>query len=380
MVNSMKKDNDELDIDTLLERQEISLPEILQRLPEEQQPEVLRCYIENQLPRFKSEKLYSGFFRKTKEFLSEQDTRLLDALAKLRFRQDAEDLFEYAMPLIDSVLRSRLGPWLNYSSTLSSEEYSIEQYKEDYFDCYFDVLSRMRTWGYALTDNEAARLILDSLADEFRKEGSSFQLASRNTYNQPSIMYFEHSKIENCMQVIGWCEDIGWCEKNGAEFNRTALINFLYELFIFPLELSTCDREFGDKVVLVSLEDAVDIIGQRFELLEMFESKGYAIEYQQVADHYTKGLQLSQFLAVKGGDGQKSKLGKPAKAVLGHLELLEKKGADLSETYKQLAGDAIEAINEGRKPQRCLPLLEFLAKHDAFDSSQLALLRALSKP
>lgn len=362
------KQNDKLDIDTLLERNDITLTGLLHRFPKNQQPGILRCYIEGQLLRLEKEAAETWrHHREDEQYWSELDAGLFDALERA-WDYGLEDTLERSMPLLDSLLQRRISPWLDYDSPFASAETSFEDFSREYLGQYLAVLHGMQAWGYQRTDEEAVQRLYESFAAEIEEK---IGWAERCAIHEAlSVMRFHNQKIERCIEFTAWCKN------HGAAVDLSRALELLYGLFTRPREFSCTDWEFGNEVVLMPLDEAVDVLEERFEILERIEGEGYPIDYQRAAERYASGLSTSQFTVCASAN----QVGEQEKRILDRLAWLEKKGADLSEIYKQLAGDAIDAINEGSNPQGYLPLLEFLAEHDAFDSGQLALLEAISAP
>ncbi len=363
-----KKDGSALDIDALLERHELSLPELIRTFPKKEQPAILRCYIQGQLRRLDGEAAGRWHFHEDGgSYWSELDARLFESLDMAQ-HSGLDPLFARAMPLIDSLLRKRLGPWLDYDSPFASAETSFEDFSREYLGQYLTVLHGMQAWGYQRTDEEAVQRLYESFAAEI---GEKIGWAERCAMHEAlSVMRFHNQKIERCVEFTAWCKN------HGAAVDLSRALELLYGLFTRPREFSCTDWEFGNEVVLMPLDEAVDVLEGRFEILERFEGESYPVDYQRAAERYASGLSTSQFTLAAG----LKRMGRQEKKILDRLAWLEKKGADLSKTYRQLAGDAIDAINEGSNPRGYLPLLKFLAEHDAFDSGQLALLKAISAP
>lgn len=368
-----KKTNESatLDLDSLLQKHTQGLG-ALKKLPEKTRAAALKAYMQSELLFFEKEK---GSFSwawdegEKKRLLEVREHRFLDAL-ELASRHCLDTLLTEAAPAFDTYLRAKLNLWERIGQPYGKAP-SLSSLEEKWLVPYFETLSTLRTFGYTLSDKEAAQSLLDDLDAAMIEEASGL----RGSYTSETVMYFDSRRIERAADLIDGFEALG------ASGGKEGLLSCLYELFTYPREHSTYSMDYNPigtdgKVVLVSEEKAISTMEKRFSLLKHLEKRGYAIDYQRIADSYTKGLHAGQFLPEK----KTSRMSACGKAILLQIDWLENRGAKLSPLYETLAQGAIQAINGGAHSRNYLPLLEFLAEHDAFDSGQLALLKAISAP
>lgn len=349
--------------------------ERLAQVPEKERPAALRAYIRSELRSFgkRAESLAAwgimGAERADGLLLAQRECGLLGAL-ELASEQGLDTLVQEAAPALDTFLREKLCLWERLEGQRGAVPASATL-KERFVIPYFEALASLRALGYALPDDEAARLILDGLEEAMRDEASAFGYADR----RERIMYFDHRRIERAADLIGFLEGRGATAAPAKE----ALLTCLCELFIFPEEHHTYSLDYypsehaDGRVVLISEDAARSTMKGRFALLGRLEKRGYAIEFQKVAGNYCAGLHAEMFLAEKGTGA----MGACARDILSQLAWLEGKGADLREVYRGLREETVRAVNSGEWSVRaCLPLLDSLAERGAFDGDSLAFLKA----
>lgn len=364
-----------LDLDALLQKHTLGL-DALKKLPEKTRAAALRAYIRSELLCFEKEK---GSFSwvwddgEGKTLLEEREHRFLHAL-ELASSHSLDTLLTEAAPAFDAYLRAKLTLWERMGRPYGKVP-SLASVEERWLMPYFETLSTLRTLGYTLSDKEAAQSLLDDLDAAMIEEASGLR-DSRGSYTSETVMYFDSRRIERAVDLIEGFEALG------ANGGKEGLLSCLYELFICPREHYTYSMDYNPlgtdgKVVLVSEEQAVSTMEKRFSLLKHLEKRGYAIDYQRIADSYTKGLRASTFFPEK-----KSPCMSPCgKAILSQMEWLDGKGADLTAVYSGLARETIATMNDGRASAKaCIPLLEYLSGKGAFDADQLAFLKAISAP
>lgn len=361
-----------LDLDSLLQKHTQGLG-ALRKLPEKTRAAALKAYMQSELLFFEKEK---GSFSwawdegEKKRLLEEREHRFLDAL-KLASTHCLDTLLTEAAPAFDTYLRAKLNIWERIGQPYGKAP-SLSSLEEKWLVPYFETLSTLRTFGYTLSDKEAAQSLFDDLDAAMIEEASGL----RGTYTSETIMYFDSRRIERAADLIEGFEALG------ASGGKEGLLSCLYELFTYPREHHTYSMDYHPSaradgmVELISEENALATLEKRFSLLKRLERRSYTIDYQSVADNYTNGLKAEALISEK----KAREAGACGKAILSRLDWLEQKGADFSQLYGKLAGEAVSAINDGSNPQGYLPLLKFLAEHDAFDSGQLALLKAISAP
>ena len=359
-----------IDLDALLRRQGAG-SEVFSILPEEKRPAVLRAYIRGAvraLDEERASRLWKDR-RKGKTLLSEREEHLIDAL-ELASEEGLDALVLQAAPTLDSFLREKLDLWGRMAEPYGKVP-SLASVKERWLTPYFDTLSRLRTFGYTLSEQEASQSLLDGLEAAMDDEAS----ALTTTYQKGmDIMYFDHRRIERAADLVGFLEE------RGATGGKEALLSCLYGLFTYPREHHTFSLDYDPSaredgmVVLVSEEKALSTLEERFSLLNRLERSGYTIDIQRVADAYMSGLHAVAFSSEKKVPAMSA----CGQAILSRLAWLEKRGADLTELYRKLSEESVSALDGGADAKAYLPLLGFLAGRDAFDADQLAFIEAIT--